>query len=394
MSKGNSLLLGGYTARGYLVHEHPNQTSEGFGSHARGVLFPLLHIALTNHLEPIFSEHTYSGNTAREYSNLDVHSFLNIKKETPSNTAAGHYKELTINTWTDSIVGSACGDGKILTSLIQDYLQQQEQNTAIGGPIIIRLVGALRYMNPSAEVYHWLQDQSFPWNKNIQNRDDNKNHRLRIAAHVRVPEEFTPQSWKDENNIWMLIGALSALQANGLNLDDDCDIAVYTEEHFSVNDEKLILERFPNIRVLRGTNQSLLADVRALASADILIPSSSHLSAIAGYLSHGLLVLSHSSRWDYFAHHQELGCRMVEVSDPKGVLANQLEEIKKSVSLSNDGKESPEQETTPTTTTTPPSSLSWSCQPQDERQMSNLGNKFNRTTSRDSAKGNMVRASA
>jgi hypothetical protein len=311
MSTRNSLLGECYT-RGYLVHEHPDQTSEGFGSYARGVLFPLLHIALTNHLEPIFSEHNYSGNTAREYSNLNVHSFLNILKEIPKN-AAEHYKEITINTWTDPIVGSACGDGKVLVSLIQDYLQQQNTN----GPIIIRLVGALRYMNPSTDVYHWLQDQSLAWNKNIQNGNLNKDHRLRIAAHVRVPEDFTPQSWKDENNIWKLVGALSALQANGLNLDDDCDIAVYTEEHFSVNDEKIIFERFRNVRVLRGTNQSLLADVRALASADILIPSSSHLSAIAGYLSHGLLVLSHSSRWDYFAHHQELGCQMVEVSDPK-----------------------------------------------------------------------------
>jgi hypothetical protein len=329
------------SSRGYLVHEHPDQTSEGFGSHARGVLFPLLHIALINHLEPIFSEHNYSGNTAREYSNLDVHSFLNIQKEIPKSAATtteqqqqNNYKEITINTWTDPIVGSACGDGNVLVSLIQDYLQQQEEEQNTNGPIIIRLVGTLRYMNPSKEVYNWLQERSLAWNSSSNtnsnsqetgNHDnaDNKDRRLRIAAHVRVPEEFTPQSWKDENNIWKLMDALSALQANGLNLDGDgddadddgdCDIAVYTEERFSVDDEKLLLERFRNIRIFRGTNQTLLADVQALASADILIPSSSHLSAIAGYLSHGLLVLSHSSRWDYFAHHQELGCRMVEVA--------------------------------------------------------------------------------
>jgi hypothetical protein len=271
----------------------------------------------------------------------------------------------------------------------------QQQNT--NGPIIIRLVGALKYMNPSTKVYHWLQDQSLAWNENIQPGNVNKDHRLRIAAHVRVPEEFTPQSWKDENHVWKLIGALSALQVNaaGLNLDDDCDIAVYTEENFSVDDEEFLLGRFRNIRVLRGTNQSLLADVQALASADILIPSSSHLSAIAGYLSHGLLVLSHSSRWDYFAHHQELGCRLVEVSNQKGIL-HHLEEIKKSIYSSGGYKKvSPEETMSSSTASTkwPPSFLS--CQPKGERQISNLTNdKFNCTASNDSATGNVVRASA
>jgi hypothetical protein len=292
--------------QGYLIHDHLDHTSEGFGSHARGVLYPLLHIALSNQLLPILPHYLYEANTARDYSALrSLADFLSLPKEVPPTTVC---HEIEINTWSDPVVGSACGDGTLLASLIQDYLNKSKQPDS-APLILIRLVGALRYMHPTKVVYDFLQSRSLIWN---ENRLDG---RLRIAAHVRVPEEFCPETWKDDNHHKHLIYALRSLERHIVAVEK-CDVVVYTEEAFSETNEMELQEHFPNARVVRGTSSTLLENIRALATADVLIPSSSHFSAIAGYLSHGLIVLSNPSRWEYFKPHFDLDSgRLVEAKD-------------------------------------------------------------------------------
>jgi hypothetical protein len=292
--------------RGYLIHENSDPTSEGFGSHARGVLYPLLHIALSNCLQPVLPTYVYEGNCARDYSVLKkLPLLLSLPQEIPTDTP---WEEVFINTWTDPVVGSACGDGKILSSLIHDYLKDREQDGE-QPVLVIRLYGALRYMNPTDSVYGWLQNVSRSW-RNTENAG-----RLTIAGHVRVPEDFCPQSWKDDNHVRHLIAALENLDQHTLAVDQ-CNLQVYTEERFSKEDETLLRQTFPQAHVIRGTNSTVLDDVQALASADILIPSSSHFSALAGYLSHCPIVLSNHSRWEYFQPHSELApSRLVEASD-------------------------------------------------------------------------------
>jgi hypothetical protein len=164
-------------------------------------------------------------------------------------------------------------------------------------------------MHPTKVVYDFLQSRSLIWN---ENRLDG---RLRIAAHVRVPEEFCPETWKDDNHHKHLINALRSLERHIVAVEK-CDVVVYTEEAFSETNEMELQEHFPNARVVRGTSSTLLENIRALATADVLIPSSSHFSAIAGYLSHGLIVLSNPSRWEYFKPHFDLDSgRLVEAKD-------------------------------------------------------------------------------
>jgi hypothetical protein len=292
--------------QGYLIHDHFDPTSEGFGSHARGVLYPLLHIALSNQLLPILPHYLYEANSARDYSALrNLADFLSLPKEVPTTVC----RETEINTWSDPVVGSACGDGTLLASSIQDYLKKSDEQNNSTPLLLIRLVGALRYMHPTKVVYDFLQSRSLIWNKKRQQG------RLRIAAHVRVPEEFCPETWKDENHPKHLITALRALERHLVAVEKS-DVAVYTEESFSEKDETELRKQFPNVRVVRGTSSTLLEDIRALATADVLIPSSSHFSAIAGYLSHGLIVLSNPSRLEYFKPHFDLDSgRLVEAKD-------------------------------------------------------------------------------
>jgi hypothetical protein len=299
---------------GYVIHDHPDVTSEGFGSHARGVLFPLLHVALVNQLQPIVWRHAYSLNTARNYSDLKVAAFLGVSEDMPLNNV----KVIEINTWSDPVVGSACGDASVLADLIHEYLK--EFDTDERSALMIRLVGALRYMNPTERVWRWLQRCSQEWKRN----SDQSSKRMRIAAHVRVPEHFCPQSWKDDNHVSKLCHALeNFLKASGL-LMEECELAVYTEARFSLDDERLVRSQYQQARIHRGTSKSLLGDLEAMATADIFIPSSSYFSAIAGYLSHGLILLSDSSRWEYFKPHFDLGCHIIESNDTFGKLSAQI----------------------------------------------------------------------
>jgi hypothetical protein len=289
---------------GYVIHDHPDQTSEGFGSHARGVLFPLLHVALVNQLQPIVWRHAYSLNTARDYSDLNVSKCLGVSDIPPNNV-----KVIEINTWSDPVVGSACGDASVLADLMHEYLKEFDSEERY--VLMIRLVGALRYMNPTEPVWRWLQRCSQEWKRD----SDQSSKRLRIAAHVRVPEQFCLQSWKDDNHVCHALTALEDyLDASGLQMEQ-CELAVYTEVGFSLDDERLVRSKYQQARIHRGTSESLLRDLESMATADIFIPSSSYFSAIAGYLTHGLILLSDSSRWEYFKPHRDLGCHIVESND-------------------------------------------------------------------------------
>ena len=321
--------------RGWIVHQHPDETSEGFGSHARGVLYPIIHIAQANGLEPVFlTKDAFGNNMARDYSKLNVTSFLNLRHEFPDDNTSTKYYTLTVNTWSDRTIGSACGDGRILATLLGDYLKQldKEKYDDIEHECIIYLVGAIRYMDPTPEVYQFLQDKSSRWSVDeTTNQNDPKRRKLRVAAHVRVPEDFCPQQWKDDNHISKLFPALTKLEQLMSCRDDgkaeeDWELSIYTEERFSKEDEALLKEYYPLANVYRGNSDTLLSDVKALSSADILIPSSSHLSAMAGYLTHGLIVLSDPSRWDYFQPHRELGCHIVDMVDLDDAVNNWKQE--------------------------------------------------------------------
>jgi len=297
-------------AKGYVVYDQNDEASEGLGSHSRGILFPLLHIAIVNGLQPLLEHKTYCCD-GRNYSRLDLNNaFLGGSiDDVPAPRTVPHLQEYRIDVWADPVLGSACGDAKLLANLIRDYLSNKTPVRQQKAMIVLRLTGHFRYMDPSPVVYRWLQDRSLLWKQAQSNAHSS---RLRIAGHIRVPEEFCPLFWKEENNVDKIIEALDFLQSNGLNLDDSCDIEVFTETTFSTTTELLLHERYKQITIFRGTDETVLHDLQSLATADIMIPAASFLSALAGYLSHGLIILPHRSRDRYFEAHCKLGSQIVK----------------------------------------------------------------------------------
>ena len=129
---------------------------------------------------------------------------------------------------------------------------------------------------------------------------------------------------RDDNHIDKLYAALDTMLVN-----IECDsikvsIDIYTEEDFTMANEMEFINRYQqrppvqDVHVHRGTTESLLDDIQSIVqTADIFIPSASYFSAFCGYLipPPGIIVLSHPSRWQYFAsHHQLMLCDNVDTS--------------------------------------------------------------------------------
>jgi hypothetical protein len=237
-----------------------------------------------------------------------------------------------------------------LNEYLNDYCSQRKQH-GTNVWFIVRLVGAIRCMDPTAQAYAWLQSLSCSWMQQQQqqqqqqhqqqptkvcarpnmhhapNRTKN-NEWIRVAAHVRVPEEFNSDVWKDDNHVMKLCSALDILLSN-----IDCTIQkriqnprrivieIYTEERFLMRDEQMMKDRYQNkndlvdVQVHRGSTETLFDDIHNIATSDIFIPSSSYLSAFCGYLSQGIILISDTSRWQYFTTHSHLGCNIIATNE-------------------------------------------------------------------------------
>lgn len=360
--------------RGSIVHDHAHYTNEGFGSLARNMIYPIIHIALSCSLQPYISNALYDYNTSRPNYKTHLQSitaFLSLPEHDHGDDSTVPSQDfnqmgnddciivkLEINTWNDAKIGSCCGDAKMIAKELSDYLNRCNNHAPQQYWWDIRLIGAIRCMDPTPIVYEWLQNLSATWtaddldheppqpnqdrgsyskaengcdqtsvtdcldatsaaDSTAVNTDGSDHLRfvLRIVAHVRVPEDFTSQSWKDDNSVEKLYLALDTILQYIDYRMIDVKIDIFTEEQFALTSELEFIERYQkhpsveDLRVHRGTTDSLLNDIKDIVrTADIFIPSSSYFSAFCGYLfpPPGIIVLSHSSRWQYFASHEQL----------------------------------------------------------------------------------------
>jgi hypothetical protein len=324
--------------RGFIVHDDTGgYTTEGFGSHARSCLFPLVHIALATQLVPVFSNEGLARNRARDYAQLDVagafgfNTRFTAQQLTACFTDENNKRIIHVNTWSDPNLGSACGDAKVLAQLLNDHLLSSganKKNGDDGEPWLIVLYGCLKYMDPTPRVHHWLQERSLHWKEQLYGPNDY----FRVAIHIRVPEEWCPQFWKDANHVDKFASALEVIynstnpterkggdnQSNPLSVKVD----VFTEDRFPVEAETdlQLICRPDNIvcTIYRGSSASILTDLQTMSCADILVASSSHFSAMAGYLcTSSCLIVPVDHQNEYFEPHSKaLGCTVLPIGHP------------------------------------------------------------------------------
>lgn len=281
--------------RGYLVHEYYSDdnedASDSIGTVTRTHLFPFLHIALSCGLHPVISRRE----TTSKQEVDDIDSFLSLQDEKFLPTS--NVRQVVINTT------EAHGDPNLVAQKIfDDYFEHYKDDTT--RLMVVRLHGSLRAMEPTPVVYQWLQERSSKWRLEDDTAIKTSTATLRIAAHVRVPAEVNK-----------LVTALEKLNEVGLKVED-CELNVYVEGNFSLEVELPLTHQYTNARIHRSTSSKALLDgVKAMALADILIPSSNYLSSFVGYLAHGVTVISDPSTWEYFQQHRELRCDLIQVSD-------------------------------------------------------------------------------
>lgn len=288
--------------RGYLVHEHPDQTNEGFASSVHTHLFPFLHIALTCNLQPIISCNPSKISATDDSVYLsNFNEFLSIPDE--SSLPTNNVREVVIHTWSGNHYAN--GDPNLVAQeILDDYFEHYKDNRVL----VVQLQGPLRSTDPTPIVYKWLQDRSLQWN-------GSKNSSLRIAAHVGgYDDEDSTHSFHGSRVGTLLLATLDKLKLVGFKVEK-CELDIYSEKSLPLEDELMLRQKYSSVRVHSCSDKTLLSDIKAMAVADMFIPSSCFLSAFIGYLTHGVIVISDESRWQYFRCHRELRCALVEVTD-------------------------------------------------------------------------------
>jgi hypothetical protein len=314
--------------RGSIQQDYIHYTNEGFGSLARNIIYPILHIAVSCALHPQISNLSYHYNSARPSYKTDLQSIADFLCIDPtcSINSGSEIVDLEVNTWNDPQIGACYGDGRAIALQLNKYLNRHDASP--GCWFVIRLVGAIRCMDPTPEAFAWLHTVSDAWCKHPGYRypstQPNTHHdnELRIAAHVRVPEAFTSSGWKEDNHVKKLYGVLDSLFENLRGWQwTNCpalSLEIYTEEQFLIDDEQMMHAKYSTkncaVCVYRGSTSTILQDIQHMVTADLFIPSSSHFSAFCGYLTHNIILISDPSRWEYFSPHAQLGCTLLDAT--------------------------------------------------------------------------------
>jgi hypothetical protein len=308
----------------YVRHVDPNLTGEGLGSHARGSLYPLLRISLAFSWEILWEQHSGAfgkDNQTRPFYETECRhlgEWLLLsdggedKLITIDDLDRKRLTVVNIDLDNDVRLGRILGYAGILISSIQQFIEDNgieqfynqrstgNQHIAASPPIIvISLNGRFQYQDdPSPSVIKWLQAKGQEWRMNAkQNEQSRTSSSIRVVGHIRVPEDYCSQEWKDANRTSHLINALSILAEEWNRLKDELDdkkqfkmvLDIFTEETFSMDNETELLTALSTIDMfdedsIRINRQTPLLDtVQSMATADIFIPASSYLSAFAGF---------------------------------------------------------------------------------------------------------------
>jgi hypothetical protein len=242
----------------------------------------------------------------------NVAGFLGFETRFDVDSLADSCQVVDINTWTDPVIGSACGDASVLADMLAEYLESVRSTSE--ERLLVVLYGSFKYMDASVHVHEWLCERTSTW------RSNKSSHGLWVAVHIRVPEEWCHSSWKEANSVDKFVETLEALYSiDPREFMEHSHLEVLTEESFTSDDEQRLRVKFPHVVVRRGSSETILSDLRSMASADIFVASSSHFSAFAGYLRGPdcLIILANERENEYFEPHKKLGCRVFHRNHPQ-----------------------------------------------------------------------------
>ena len=268
----------------FITHQDTNSfTNEGFGSHARGSIYPLLNIAISTGLKPVLNNETFWSNSGRNYKGINFSEFFRIDQNVPNGCS-----EIIIDTWKSAF---GCTEG-----LIDEILKVINDGNEAD---LIILSGPLRYVNPTPKALQWFNSQFSQCH--IQ-KD------ITMAVHLRRGDMDA-----SENQIDWFIDAMKVVNKHIPQIP----MTIVTEENFSMEEEAKFKNEFSWIKVSRGGTDSVLEDVKTLASSKILIGSKSFFSALAGYLAteDGIIIVNEDNV--YFNCHNEIRNNVYTIHDEK-----------------------------------------------------------------------------
>jgi len=211
---------------------------------------------------------------------------------------------IEVHTWSDPLIGNACGQPDELCNLLELEIKEKKSKR----PILVSLIGPLKYTNPNHTVHQWLQTRT--------KKSKSYSPRPVCSVHIRVPEEWCCNVWKEMNCVHHYADTIYQICNVDPRFHDT--VTVFTEESFTTESENVLKSVCPKVNIHRGTNSTIVSDLQQMSSSDLLVVSASHFSALAGYMlsSSALLIVANESENTYFEHHKKLGCNITGPGQP------------------------------------------------------------------------------
>lgn len=295
--------------KGFLLHADDRPTYEGFGYLSGWTIFPFVELALAADLVPVFNnDNVAQGNRQRNYTKLDVASFLDFDQRYSISEIKENSTVVTLNTWEMDRPNNDA-----LTHIVKETV---ERNFNEGKVLTISLVGPLQQQqHPVPRVVEWFREKSSNWKQ--------QNAPLKIVMHIRrgdTADRATGEAserWAHKYGLPIYEEILNAIQ-DAVPEILRCRIDVFTESNFSYSEQNALKEQWPSLEFHRGDENNPLPDLREMGTADIFLPSASYFSGFAGYFIQpdSVIVLGRPPCYlSYFSIHRECAYQVFTVGD-------------------------------------------------------------------------------
>jgi len=269
---------------GYIVHKvHPWTLTEGLGSWARVILYPIIELSLKTGLTPLLNPIFHDDLELETKEDVDP---LRIRNYTSVNILELFgFDEINGCTVTElrellpaEVIDYAKGEDNSLRAHVTKIKKIDSEKI---GPYLLELHRLSHVGDISTGTIKSLASQTRYW----ETLNDSE-ERIQVRAHLRRGDTTSclTQKLKCHSSVENLFSRLGHIFKVESRLRGCIDLEVFTEMNFGEEEEKLLRSKMPKVKIFRGGPSEIVHHIQRMGAADIFFPSSSAFSVLASYL--------------------------------------------------------------------------------------------------------------
>jgi len=266
------------------VHKiHPWTFTEGLGSWARVILYPIIELSLKTGLTPLLNPIFHDDSEFERRGEIDP---LRIRNYTDVNIldlfrfddingcTVGEIRDLL----PAEVIDYAKGEDNSMHSHVLKIKKIASEKTS---PYLLELHRLSHVSDVSTGMIKYLAKRTRYW----ETLNDSE-ERIQVRAHLRRGDTTSclTQKVKCHSSVENLFSRLGHIFKVESRLRGCIDLEVFTEMNFGEDEEKLLRSKIPKVKIFRGGPKDIVHHIQRMSAADIFFPSSSAFSVLASYL--------------------------------------------------------------------------------------------------------------